>query len=100
MMVKISKMFTRPDESIPWHFEILDISSFMEQFDKTHAENCISNDLINIDPLNIKIVKVWVSDEACQAYQKDSVVVEFCNSRDEYNNVMGIVAHATVKEFL
>jgi len=95
MSIKISKVFTRPDTNIPWHFEVLSGEEYANQFAAVHAANCVSITKELVDNLNIKFTSEWVSNEAYQAYIQDPILKKFWDSRDEYNTIMEIVAHAT-----
>lgn len=98
MSVKISKIFTRPDASIPWHYEVFPGDAFISQFNDVHLTNCMLKERNIIDPLNIEFKLEWASDEAYQAYLDDPILKEFWKARDEYNQVVGIVAQDSVIE--
>ena len=96
MSVKISKIYTRPDESIPWHYEVFPGDAFMTQFNAVHLTNCTLKERTDIDPLNIEFKIEWVSDEAYQAYLDDPILKEYWAARDEYNQVVGITPQDSV----
>jgi quinol monooxygenase YgiN len=98
MLVTISKIYTRPDTSVPWHYEVLDSSEFLGQFHKIHAIHCTMNERIDIDELHIMFISQWESDEACQAYLDDPILNSYWQIRDDYNEIAGITSEERVVE--
>jgi hypothetical protein len=98
MSVNISKIYTRPDESIPWHHDVLIGDDFRVRFHDIYSEHCIEKHRIQIDEYNIKYVTIWTTEEAYQAFLADPIFKEYWATRDEYNQIMGIIAHDSVIE--
>ena len=98
MLVTISKIYTRPDASVPWHHEVLDGSEFLDRF-KIYEINCTLNEKINIDELHIKFTSQWNSDEACQEYLNDPILKNYWQNRDEYNQIVGITSEDRIVEY-
>jgi len=100
MSVRISKIYSRPDAWIPWHYEVLDSTEYFDQFYKIHAINCISNDKRFIDNLHMEYMSEWNSYESCQAYWNDPILKEYWSQRDDYNQAVGIIPQDTVVEHI
>jgi hypothetical protein len=56
------------------------------------------NEKFEIDNLHMKFVSEWTSNEACQAYLEDPILIDYWKTRDEYNLIVGIVAQDRVTE--
>jgi hypothetical protein len=72
--------------------------AFITQFNEVHLTNCTLKERNTIDSVNIEFKIEWTTEEAYQAYLNDPVLKEYWAARDEYNEIMGIIAHDSVIE--
>lgn len=96
-MFRVTRIFTRLDTGIKWHFEVLDGSYFRETYIDT-GKILLLNNTISEDGLTFNHEAFWIDEATWIAHKEDPNIIQYFAARDSYNNANGITASATTTE--
>lgn len=99
-MIKISSTLTRPSVSVPWHFEVVDMSAVNALAgippwqDKHQAKT--PQDFVSPGAGQTTMVAdtVWASQADWEAFKATAEHQAYASARDAYNAANGITASA------
>ena len=93
-MIIFSRTFTRPNINVPFHYEVLDNTSYKSHLVPNYIE---TGDLISQwkdisdDVLTMTYNAIWASREAFDRHDNDPVLKDYWDQRDVYcesNNIV------------
>lgn len=99
-MVKISVTYTRPSVSVPWHFEVVDMTavdalSISEAWISKHEAIATANIYASAaTSTTLDASVVWASEADFNAFQATAEYQAYAAARDAYNSANGITASA------
>jgi hypothetical protein len=100
MPLIVTRTYARPSIEIPWHFDIIDPSPYLERILSYNTEEKQMDVTIEHSPdgLSFTYRGVWANEQAWTEYDTDSILKPYWEVVFDYYKVMGVVVGA--KEFL
>lgn len=95
-MNRYTRTYTRPSTSIPWWYQTtlsVPISDFKARMLTSYyaTGKCISEEMVmSVDELSVTYTGDWLSADAYNEYDADSVLGLYWAAKDEYCNLNGI----------
>jgi len=92
-MIKITKLTTRPNTNVLWHFD----AGFYSHMNDTYVQpgKCIlSSNAFSEDGLQMTWTSFWDTEENYNAYQADPLFTVYWNLKQEYYDTNGVVMSA------
>ena len=96
-MFRVTRVFTRPNTGVKWHFEVIDGSYFRKTYIDT-GKIVLLNNTISEDGLTFNHEAFWIDEAAWLEHKQDPKIIEYFAARDAYNDANGIVAGPTQTE--
>jgi hypothetical protein len=99
-MIKISATLTRPSVSVPWHFEVIDMSAVNNLagippwMDKHQAKTPQEFVAPGAGQTSMTTDTVWASQADWEAFKATSEHQSYAAARDAYNAANGITLSA------
>ena len=93
MPLIVTRTYTRPSIEIPWHFDIIDSSPYLERIMSYNTEEKQMDVTIEISPdgLSFTYLGVWNNEEAWNEYDTDPILEPYWEVVFDYYKVMGVV---------
>jgi quinol monooxygenase YgiN len=94
-MIQVTRTFTRPDASIPWHDENHPFAPYRDHMSNNYfkTKKIIYNESpVSEDKLSRTFMQIWADQEFHNEWLNDPHFQEFYRARDMYNESVGIVA--------
>jgi hypothetical protein len=101
-MIKLTRILTRTDESVPWHLDEPFRSAVLTQEFLDHVDSMYAGKQTNQawvrsdDQLKITFTSAWQSLADYQEYMNDPICVAMFARRDSHNAQYGIVSEPAV----
>ena len=102
-MVKISSTFTRPSVSVPWHYEVIDMSAVnalasSPAWADKHQAKPPEDFLANASSTSMEAAVFWSTRADYDAFTATPEWQAYAAARDAYNAANGITSTATSYE--
>lgn len=94
-MIQVTRTFTRPNASIPWHDEAHSFAPFRDHMSNNYFKTnkiIMSQSPTSEDQLSRTFLQIWTSPEYHTEWLNDPHFQEFFANRDAYNASVGIIA--------
>ena len=94
-MIQVTRTFTRPNVSIPWHDEANSFALFRDHASNTYFKTnniILSQSPISDDLLSRTFLQIWTSQDYHSEWLNDPYLLEYWTLRDTYNAFVGIIA--------
>jgi len=91
-MLKVTRIYTRPNVEIPWHGEVLLTRAVSDrlQYHRTGGVILQENQEISLDGLTLTYTGYFQDQSTFDVYDTDPALQQFWNDRISYCNMVGI----------
>lgn len=100
MPLIVTRTYTRPSHDIPWHFDVIDPSPYLETIQSYNTEEKQIDVAREFSPdgLSFTYRGVWANEQAWIEYDTDPILKPYWEIVFDYYEAMGVVVGP--KEFL
>lgn len=94
-MIQVTRTFTRPNASIPWHDEANPFAPFRDHASNTYFKTnkiVLSQSPTSDDLLSRTWLQIWTSQDYLSEWVNDPYLREYWILRETYNASVGIIA--------
>ena len=94
-MIQVTRTFTRPNASMPWHDEVHSFAPFRDHMSNNYFKTnkiIVADSPTSEDQLSRTFMQIWISHEYHTEWLNDPHFQEFFTNRDAYNASSGITA--------
>lgn len=99
-MLKVSRVFTRPDTSIPWHNQVLYTVGLLniEESFRVQGKLIVKDTSLSANGLEYTVIRYWKDQDAFDEFKAIPDVQAFWAERDEYYASVGITVGSFITE--
>jgi hypothetical protein len=100
MPLIVTRTYTRPSLEIPWHFDVIDLSPYLETIQSYNTEEKQMDVALEFNPdgLSFTYRGIWLNEQAWTEYDNDPILEPYWEIVFDYYEAMGVVVGS--KEFL